>query len=117
MRLDDNGAAGGQRRCRVAACHRKGQGEIAGTEHGDRPNRNTHLSDIRLRSRLSMRIAPIDPRPQKVTLAHHRAEQPELAGGTRELAASTGLGQPCLLRHPFSEGVDGAIQLVGNRLQ
>jgi hypothetical protein len=44
--FDDDWATCGERCSRIAACHRKGQREIARAEYHDRPERHLALSQI-----------------------------------------------------------------------
>ena len=77
VRLDDDGAAGGQRRCGVAAGDREGEREVAGAEDGDGAQRNGALPDVGPRQRGSIGQRGIDAGAVPAALAQHAGEQPQ----------------------------------------
>ena len=54
VRLDDDGAAGGERGGGVSAGDGEGQGEIAGSKDGDGAERAQHGAEVGARQRLAV---------------------------------------------------------------
>ena len=94
--LEDHGAAGGEGRGGVAARRREGQREVAGTEDGDRAQRDLALADVGARQRGAVRQRRVDADAAEVALADDAGEEPQLAGGAGPLALQPGGGQPGL---------------------
>ncbi len=59
VRFDDDGIAGGERRCGIAASDGECEGEVAGAEDGYGTKRAQHGADVRLRGS-ALRIGSID---------------------------------------------------------
>ena len=93
MGLDDDGAAGGQRRCGVAAGDGERQREVACTEDGDRAQRDEALANVGAWQRGSVGTRRIDAGAVPAALAKHLGEQSQLAGGTADLAGDARLGE------------------------
>ena len=91
MRLDDHGAAGRQRRGRVATGDGEGERKIARGEDGDRPNRKLHLTNGWL-----VRLLRIDDRAQIAAIAQQCREGAELPSSASPLAGQARQTEPGL---------------------
>ncbi len=74
MTLDDDRAAGGERRCGVTARGREREGEVAGAEHGHRAERHLALTDVGARQRLAIGLSRIDAYTEVVAATYDVGE-------------------------------------------
>ena len=117
MGLDDDRAAGGQRRGRVAAGDREGQREVGRAEDGDRADRDIAQAQVDARHRLAVRHGRIDAGLEERALADGRGEQPELADRAAALAFDAGLRQAGLGHAALDQLVADIHDVLGDRLQ
>ena len=117
VRLDHDGASRGQCRCRVATRHRKGEREIAGTEHGHRPECDVAQAQIHARQRPAVGLGGIHPRIEPATVAYHAGEQAQLTGGAGPLALDTPARQPGLGGRAFDQRVTDVLDAGGDRFE
>ena len=116
VRLDDDGAAGGQRRGGVAAGHGEGEREVAGPEDRDRADRDEHPAQVRARAHRGL-PGGVDRGLEVAALVEHLGEQPQLVAGAGQLAVQPG-GAQCGL--PVGDGdhvVPPGLQAVGEGAQ
>ena len=90
VRLDDHRAAGSEGGRGVAAGDGEGEWEVAGTEHGNRPEGDLALTDVCTRQRAALGLGRVDAGSVPTALAQNRSEQAELTGGAADLAVDQG---------------------------
>jgi hypothetical protein len=115
--LDDNRAAGGECRCRIAAGRRECEREIARAKNDNRANRLQHAPYIRARRRLPLRQRRIDACIDPRTFAHGRREEPQLSAGTAALAGDPRGRQAGLGQRAFDQYIAEGLDLSGDRLE
>ena len=85
VRLHDNGIAGGEGRCGIAAGYGECEGEVAGAEDGHRAERAQHRADVRF-WRSALGIGSVDASHDPGTLFGNAGEEPELVAGAGDFA-------------------------------
>ena len=86
MRLDDDGAAGSEGGCGVAASHGEGEREVAGSKDDDGAERAQHRPQIDARHWLAIGDGGIDARLNPGTLFNQPGKEAKLAGGAADLS-------------------------------
>ncbi len=103
--LDHHWAASRQCRCGVATGHREGQREIAGAEHGYRPQGHLALAQVGARQGLAFWLGVVDPHIQPFTGPHYPGEGTQLGAGAATLALDARLGQAAFGHGAVDQGI------------
>ena len=117
VRLDDHGAAGGERRRGVAAGRGERQREVAGPEHDDGTEFGPVRAHVGLGEGRAARVAAIDPGLAPRFVADQVGEHPELAGGARQLAAQARLGEAGLAAGDVDQRVGVRVEAARRRAE
>jgi hypothetical protein len=117
MRLDDDRATGGQRRCGIAARHRERQREVARAKHGHRAQRDAAQAQVRARQRLAFRQRRINARTHGIARAHDIGEQAELVARAAALAFQAGTRQRRFGHRALDQRVTERLDLAGDRFE
>ena len=111
VRLDDDGAARGERRCGVAACDRERQREVAGAEYRDGAERNGTLANVGPGQRGSIGQCRIDAGAVPAALAEDAGKQAKLSGRAADLAGQPGLRKSAFRDGALDDGVLGGLEI------
>ena len=117
MRVDHHGASGRERGCRVAARDAERVGEVAGAEHGDRPDGDQHPTQVGPRRDRRVGVGGVDHRLDVAALLHHVGQQRELHARALELALEPCPWQACLATAQLVQLRAGGAQHAGGLAQ
>jgi hypothetical protein len=114
--FDDHGVAGREGGSGVAARDREGEREVRGGEHRDRADADEHAAQLRT-GRCQRRVGVVDRQFEVRALLDDGGEQPQLSGGSPDLASQAGLAEPGLLIGDRHELVGVRVEGVGRGTQ
>ncbi len=115
--LDDDGAAGRECRCGVAARHRERQREVAGAKHRNRAEGNASLANVGSRQRRSVGQRRVDAGAVPVALAKDAGKQPELSRRAADLAGQARLRQAAFGDRALDDGILDRLDIGGDRFE
>lgn len=117
VRLEHHRAAGRQGGRGVATSGGEGQGEVAGTKHGDRADADLVLAQIWARQRLAIRQGAVDTGTVEITPAQHLGEQAHLATCTTTFTLDAGSRQRGFTANQGDEVIAQGVDLVSDGLE
>ncbi len=117
VRLEHHRATGGQCGRGVTAGGGEGQGEVAGTEHGDRADADAHLAQIHAWQWLALGQGQVDARTEEVATAQDLGEQAHLAAGAATFTLDAGGRQGGFAADDGDERVVQFIQFGGDGVE
>lgn len=117
VRLDHDGAPGGQGRRGVATGDREREWEVARPEHRDGAERHAALPDVGPWQRFPVGKGRVDAGLVPAALAQHTGEQSQLARGAPHLTGQPGDRQAALGVGALDEHITARVEVVRDGLE
>jgi hypothetical protein len=117
MSFDDDWVCSGECGNRVASRDGKGEGKVAGSEYGDRANREEGAAKVGPREGLTFREGAVDVRLEPRAGANEVGEEADLIEGAGAFASEPSERQTGFGGGPFEQSVTQRVDLIGDLKQ